>query len=98
MAGYLHWIEERHNEDESRRYLTEAMRQALEDQDNRYLRWAYTYEGLRHAWNCEFAQGESCIAFMIETSKTVGDVHDLLSGKLFMPHGFMLLMAGSTRP
>jgi hypothetical protein len=56
MASYLNFIEEKHNEDEARRYLTDAMRLALEEKDPMSLWRSYYYEGHRHGWNCEFPE------------------------------------------
>ncbi len=60
MAAYLFMVEERYNEDEAHRYLMEAQRLALEEKDYQSLWNAYYYEGVAHAFNCEFAEGESC--------------------------------------
>jgi class 3 adenylate cyclase/tetratricopeptide (TPR) repeat protein len=84
MAIYFYLVEERHNDAEARRYMTEAMRLAPEENDFVSLLLAYNFEGQRHAWNCEYAEGESSLARLIEISRTAGDVTGLILGKSAM--------------
>ncbi len=81
MAAYLIMVEERHNEDETRRYLMEAQRLALEEKDYLSLWNAYYYEGVAHGFNCEFAEGESCFLRIMEMSEAAGNVTGLVIAK-----------------
>jgi len=74
MAAYLIMVEERYGEAEARRYLMEAQRLAPEEKDYFSLWAAYYYEGIGHAVNCEFAQGESCFLRIMEMSEAAGNL------------------------
>ena len=71
-------VEERYNDDEARRYLMEAQRLALEEKDYLSLWDAYFYEGVAHAFNCEFAEGESCFLRIMEMAEAAGNVIGLV--------------------
>jgi class 3 adenylate cyclase/tetratricopeptide (TPR) repeat protein len=81
MACYLNFVEEKHNEEEARHYLTETIRLAPKENDFWSLWTAYYHEGLRHGWNCEFAEGESCLIRIIEMSQAAGDGIGIVVGK-----------------
>ena len=81
VAGYLLTVEERYNEDETLRYLREARRLALEEKDYLSLWLTYFYEGTAHGFNCEFAEGESCLLRIMEMSEAAGDVPAIVSTK-----------------
>lgn len=93
MACYLNFVEEKHNEDEARHYLTEAMRIALEEKDGFSLWTAYYHEGIRDGFNCEYAEGESHLARIIEMSQAAGNAHGVVVGKFNMA-GFIYSHAG----
>jgi class 3 adenylate cyclase/tetratricopeptide (TPR) repeat protein len=82
MAAYLQMVEERHNEDETRRYLIEAQRLALKEKDYQSLGYSYFYEGTAHHLNCEFAQGESCFLRFMEMAEAAGNVLFVIGSKL----------------
>jgi predicted ATPase len=71
MATYLILVEERHIEAETRWYLKEAQRLALEEKDFQSLSISYHYEGWLHGLNSEFAEGESCFLRVIEMNNEV---------------------------
>jgi tetratricopeptide (TPR) repeat protein len=90
MAAYLTMVEERYSEAEARRYLVEAQRLAPEEKDYFSLFNAYYHEGLAHAFNCEFAGGESCFLRIMEMSEAAGDVTGLVVAKFneaYLIHG-----------
>jgi tetratricopeptide (TPR) repeat protein len=86
MAAYLIMVEEKHNEDETRHYLMEAQRLAPEEKDYQSLWSAYFYEGIAHGFNCEFAEGESCLLRVMEMSETAGNVKGLVFAKFNIAH------------
>ncbi len=82
MASYLDLVEEKF--EEADRYRTEGMRLALEEKDYLALGSAYNHKGYKHGWNCEFTEGESCLARFIEISENVGNVNSVVVGKCNM--------------
>jgi len=81
LAAYLIQVEEKYNDAETRRYLMEAQRLALEEKDYQSLLMSYNFEGITHSWNCEFAEGESCLLRVIEMSEAAGNVQSLVIAK-----------------
>ncbi|MBM4332453.1 MAG: zinc-ribbon domain-containing protein [Deltaproteobacteria bacterium] len=86
MAAYLIMVEERYSEAEARRYLMEAQRLAPEERDYFSLWNAYYHEGLAHAFNCEFADGESCFLRIMEMSEAAGNVTGPVMAKFNIAH------------
>ncbi|MBI4765826.1 MAG: hypothetical protein HY787_14715 [Deltaproteobacteria bacterium] len=72
MAGYLSQVEERPEDSETRRYLIEAQKLALEEKNYRALGGAFNQEGISHSCNCEFVDGESCFLRLLELSEASG--------------------------
>ncbi len=95
IAANLILVEERHNEDETQRYLIEGQRLALEEKYYQPLWTAYYYKGTAHAYNCEFAEGESCFLRMMEMSEAEGNVQGLVIAMFNLAHS---IYAWSGRP
>jgi len=91
MAAYLTMVEERYSEAEARRYLMEAQRLAPEEKDYLSLWSAYYLEGLAHAFNCEFAEGESCFLRIMEMSEAAGNVTGMVIAKFNKAHNIHAL-------
>jgi len=91
MAAYLIMVEERHIEAETRRFLMEAQRLALEEKDYQSLLTAYLYEGIAHGFNCEFGEGESCYLRILEMSEAAGSVMGLAMAKFNLAGGIYAL-------
>jgi predicted ATPase/class 3 adenylate cyclase len=72
IAAYLSMVEER-NDDELRRYLMDARRLALEENDYQSIGNALFFEYGAHAMNCEFTEGEACLLRLIEMSEAAGN-------------------------
>jgi tetratricopeptide (TPR) repeat protein len=83
MAAYLIWVEERYD-DEVHRYLMEAQRLALEENDYESLGGAYYQEAMAHGRNCEFAEGESCFLRIMEMAEAAGNVNGLVATKFWL--------------
>jgi tetratricopeptide (TPR) repeat protein len=81
MVAYLVMVEERHSEEKTRWYLTEARRLALEEKDYLSLGNVYFYEAHAHVYNCEFAEGESCFLRLVEMSEAAGNVTGIVIAK-----------------
>jgi class 3 adenylate cyclase/tetratricopeptide (TPR) repeat protein len=79
MASYLDLLEE--NCEEADRYRSEGMKLALEEKDYMVLVNAYNSKGYKHGWNCEFNEGESCLAHCIEISQNMGYLINVVMGK-----------------
>jgi class 3 adenylate cyclase/tetratricopeptide (TPR) repeat protein/ribosomal protein L40E len=81
MATYLYMVEERYNDEKARQYMMEAQRFALEENDYLSLMDVYFHEGVAHAANCEFAEGESCFLRNMEYFEAAGYVHGVVMVK-----------------
>jgi tetratricopeptide (TPR) repeat protein len=80
-AAYLIMVEEKINDNEARRYMTEAQKLALEENDFLSLVHIYFHEGLVHGINCEFAEGESCYQRLLEMAEATGNLWGLVVAK-----------------
>jgi class 3 adenylate cyclase/tetratricopeptide (TPR) repeat protein len=93
MAAYLILVEERCNEVETRGYLREAQRLALDEKDYPILTEVHNYEGVAHGFDCEFAEGESCYLRHMEMSQASGNITGLgwakatISGSIYALDG-----------
>jgi TolB-like protein/class 3 adenylate cyclase/tetratricopeptide (TPR) repeat protein len=81
MAAYLVMVEEKHNDDETRLYLKEAQRLALELKDYPSLWVSYFYEGLAHWFNGEYAEGENCFLRIMKMSERAGNLSGVVTAK-----------------
>jgi len=80
MAIHLIYVEE--NEAETRRYLMEAQRLALEEKDYLSLLLAYFQEGMVLAFDCEFPEGESCLLRGLEMAEAAGNLGGIFYAKV----------------
>jgi class 3 adenylate cyclase/tetratricopeptide (TPR) repeat protein len=87
-AHYLFFVEEKYDDDDMRRYLLEAQRFALEENDFISLVYAYDLEAMMHAENREHDEWESCYFRAIEMSESAGNLLGVAAMKSIMSVGY----------